>query len=72
MRFVYTHQMNNPKKGMDPKKSGKQQLNAKDPDSIIKAFHEAFAPFTSCNCCNSTPKLIDLRRAEIHLMLQHY
>ena len=40
--FLYNHQMNHPKKGVDPKKLGKQQLNAKDPDSTVKAFHEAF------------------------------
>ena len=43
--FLYKHQMNHPKKGVDPKKLGKQHLDAKDPNSTVKAFHEACSAF---------------------------
>jgi len=31
-----------PKKGVDPLKIEKRQLNAKEPNFIVKAFHEAY------------------------------
>ncbi len=41
MPFCTNNQMK-PKKGVDPLKIEKRQLNAKEPNFIVKAFHEAY------------------------------
>ncbi len=70
--FLYKHQMNHLKKGVDPKKSGKQQLNAKDADLSVKAFHEACERLLqAATVVIFNTKLIGLRQAETHLVLQH-